>query len=46
MLTFTNRGSVHDPYKRGTELAVGGDAVLSGLKNVTIVFFYLQKIAV
>lgn len=43
MLTFANRGPVHDPDQGGTELAVGGDAVLSGLEQVAVVLFHLQR---
>ena len=43
ILTFANRGSVHDPYQRRTVFTVGRDAILGGLKDVTIVLFYLNE---
>ena len=42
ILTFANRGSVHDPYQRRTVFTVGRDAILGGLKDVAIVLFYLN----
>lgn len=43
ILTFANRGSVHYPYQRRTVFTVGRDAILGGLKDVTIVLFYLNE---
>lgn len=40
-LTFADARFVHHPDEGGAELAVGGDAVLSRLEDVTIVFLYL-----
>lgn len=45
MLTFANAGPVHHPDEGGAVLAVGGDAVLSGLKDVAIMFLHLQGAA-
>lgn len=43
ILTFANRGSVHYPYQRRTVLTVCRDAILGGLKDVTIVLFHLNE---
>lgn len=45
VLTFADASSVHHPDEGGAVLAVGGDAVLSGLENVAIVFLHLQGAA-
>lgn len=45
LLTFADAGSVHHPDEGGAELAVSRDAVLSGLKDVTVVFLHLQGAA-
>lgn len=45
VLTFADTGSIHHPDEGGAVLAVGGDAVLSGLKNVAVVFLHLQGAA-
>lgn len=45
LLTFTDASSVHHPDERGAVLAVGGDAVLSGLEYVAVVFLHLQGAA-
>ena len=41
ILTFADAGSVHHPDEGGAVLAVGGDAVLSGLEDVAVVFLHL-----
>lgn len=45
ILTFADAGSVHHPDEGGAVLAVGGNAVLGGLEDVTIVFLNLQGAA-
>lgn len=44
-LTFADASSVHHPDEGGAVLAVGGDAVLSGLEDVAVVFLHLQGAA-